>query len=126
MTWVRSPVAAGLSTDYSVLGGKLTQPGTVTSSIGLDWIIGEVIDKHCGHYWKQVIPSITGGDFRRLPTLNKIPLPLGVSIVSGKGQGSCGTIGAHPNPFAIGPNTKLLGISRYHINSSVLDSCLSN
>ena len=41
-TRVRSRVAAGLLTDYSVLGGNL-EPGTVASSIGLDWIIGEVM-----------------------------------------------------------------------------------
>ena len=35
-TRVRSRVAAGLPTGYSVLG-------TVASSIGLDWIIGEVM-----------------------------------------------------------------------------------
>ena len=40
-TRVRSRVAAGLPTGYSVLGGNL--PGTVSSSIGLDWIIGEVM-----------------------------------------------------------------------------------
>ena len=29
-----------------------------------------------GLCWKQVISSILGEDFRRLPTLNKRPLPL--------------------------------------------------
>ena len=28
------------------------------------------IDRHLGLCWKQVVPYIPGGDFRRLPTLN--------------------------------------------------------
>ena len=39
-SWVRFPLAVGLPTGYSVLGG------TVTSSFGPDWIIGEVIDTY--------------------------------------------------------------------------------
>ena len=39
-TRVQSRVAVGLLTGYSVLGGNLV---TATSSIGLDWIIGEVM-----------------------------------------------------------------------------------
>ena len=66
----------GLSTDYLVLGDNL--PGTVTSSIGLDWIIGEVIDIHCGLCREQVVRSIPDEDFRRLPTLNKRPLPFNI------------------------------------------------
>ena len=45
-----SRVAAGLPTGYSVLG--VTLPGIVASSIGLDWIIGEVNDTQRGLYWK--------------------------------------------------------------------------
>ena len=40
--------------------------GYCSSSVGLDWIIGEVMART-----KSIGPPIPGGDFRRLPTLNK-------------------------------------------------------
>ena len=57
----------------SILGGSLTREpnmGTVISSIGIDQIIRELIDRRRLFCWKQVVPSIPGGDLRRLPTLN--------------------------------------------------------
>ena len=71
MTRARCRVATGPSTDYSVLGDNLLD--TVTSSIGLDWIIKEVTDTYHGLCRNQVVPSIQnvpGKDFRRLPMLN--------------------------------------------------------
>ena len=73
-TWVRSQIAAGLLTGYSVLGGNLTGYWYQQYWARLDNRGGN--DTHRGLCWKQVFPSIPGGDFRRLPTLNKRPLPL--------------------------------------------------
>ena len=42
-TRVRSRVAAGLPTGYSVLGGNLT--GYCCQQYGLDWLIGEVMTR---------------------------------------------------------------------------------
>ena len=69
----------------------VTLPGTVAkcaSSIGLDWIIGEVIDTHRRLCWKQVDPSVPGGDFSKLPMLIKRPLPLTNSADSDQTEGA--------------------------------------
>ena len=71
---VRSRVAAGLPTGYSGLGGNLTGYCCQQYRPRLDNRGGN--GTHRGLCWKQVVPSIPGGDFRRLPTLNKRPLPL--------------------------------------------------
>ena len=68
---VRSQVAAGLPTGYS--GGNLTGYCCQQYRPRLDNRGGN--GTHRGLCWKQVVPSIPGGDFRRLPTLNKRPLP---------------------------------------------------
>ena len=72
-TRVPSRVAAGLPTGYSVLGGNLTGYCRQQYRARLDnW---EGNDTHRGLCWKYVVPSIPGGDFRRLSMLNKRPLP---------------------------------------------------
>ena len=71
---VRSRVAAGLPTGYSGLGGNLIGYCCQQYRPRLDNRGGN--GTHRGLCWKQVVPSIPGGDFRRLPTLNKRPLPL--------------------------------------------------
>ena len=63
-TRVRSRVAAGLPTGYSV-----------ASSIGLDWIIGEVMTRTVDSAGNKSFHPYQVGDFRRLSTLNKRPLP---------------------------------------------------
>ena len=68
---VRSRVAAGLPTGYSGLGGNLTGYCCQQYRPRLDNRGGN--GTHRGLCWKQVVPSIPGGDFRRLPTLNKRP-----------------------------------------------------
>ena len=75
-TRVRSRVAAGLPTGYSVLGDNLTGYCYQQYQPRQDDRAGN--DTHRGLGWKQVVLSIPGGDFRRLPTLNKrlLPLPL--------------------------------------------------
>ena len=70
---VRSRVAAGLPTGYSGLGGNLTGYCCQQYRPRLDNRGGN--GTHRGLCWKQVVPFIPGGDFRRLPTLNKRPLP---------------------------------------------------
>ena len=72
-TLVRSRVAAGLPTGYSVLGGSLTRYCYQQYRPRLDNRGGN--DTHLGLCWKQVVPSIPGGDFRKLSTLNKRSLP---------------------------------------------------
>ena len=72
-TRVRSTVAKGLSNDYSVLGGDLTWYCFQQYQPRLDNLVG--IETYHGLCWRQVDPSIPGGDFRRLHTLNKRPLP---------------------------------------------------
>ena len=69
----RSRVAAGLPTGYSGLGGNLTGNCCQQYRPRLDYRGGN--GTHRGLCRKQVVPSIPGGDFRRLPTLNKRPLP---------------------------------------------------
>ena len=69
---VRSRVVAGLPTGYSGLGGNLTGYCFQQYRSRLDNRGGD--GTHRGLCWKQVVPSIPGGDFRRLPTLNKRPL----------------------------------------------------
>ena len=71
---VRSRVAAGLPTGYSGLDGNLTGYCCQQYRPRLDNRGGN--GTHLGLCWKKVVPSIPGGDFRRLPTLNKRPLPL--------------------------------------------------
>ena len=73
-TRVRSRVVVGLPTDYSVLGGNLTRYCCQQYRPRLDNRGGN--GRHRGLCWKLVVPSIPGGDFRRLPTLNMRPLPL--------------------------------------------------
>ena len=63
---VRSRVVAGLPTGYSGLGGNLTGYCCQQYRPRLDNRGG--IGTHRGLCWKQVVPSIPGGDFRRLPT----------------------------------------------------------
>ena len=70
-TRVRSTVATGLSNDFSVLGGNPSGYCYQDYWPRLDNLGG--IETHCGLCWKQVVPSIPGGDFRRLPILNKRP-----------------------------------------------------
>ena len=70
---VRFRLAAGLPTGYSGLGGNLTGYCCQRYRPRLDNRGGN--GTHRGLCWKQVVPSIPGGDFRRLPTLNKRPLP---------------------------------------------------
>ena len=69
---VRSRVAAGLPTGYSGLGGNLTGYCCQQYWPRLGNRGGN--GTHRGLCWKQVVPSIPDGDFRRLPTLNKRPL----------------------------------------------------
>ena len=66
---VRSRVAAGLLTGYSVLGGSLTGYCYQQYRPRLDNRGGN--DTPRGLCWKLVVPSLPGGDVRRLPTLNK-------------------------------------------------------
>ena len=73
-TGVRSRVAAGLPTGYSVLGGNLTGYCCQQYRPRLD--NGGGNDTHRGLCWKQIVPLIPGGDFRRLSTLNKRPFYL--------------------------------------------------
>ena len=74
---VQRRAARFVSNDYRRTSSVTEMIATLGwDSIGLDWIIGEVNDTHRGLCWKQVVPSIPGRDFRRLPTLNKRPLPL--------------------------------------------------
>ena len=68
-TWNLTRVAAGLPTGYSVLGGNLTGYCNQQYRPRLDNRGGN--DMHRGLCWKQVVPSIPGGDFRRLPKINK-------------------------------------------------------
>ena len=75
---VRSRVAAGLPNGYSGLGGNLTGYCCQQYRPRLDYRGGN--GTHRGLCWKQFVPSIPGGDFRRLPTLNKRPLPLPYTI----------------------------------------------
>ena len=72
-TRVRSRVAAGLPTGYSVLGGNLTGYCCQQYRPRLDNRGGN--DTHRGLCLKymQVVPSIPGGDFRRISTLKKRP-----------------------------------------------------
>ena len=72
-TRVQSRVAAGLPTGHSGLGGNLTGYCCQQYLPRLDDPGGN--GTHRGLFWKQVVPSIPGGDLRRLPTLNKRPLP---------------------------------------------------
>ena len=67
-TRVRSRVAALLPTGFSVLGGNLAGYCYQQYRPRLDNRGGN--DTHLGLCWKQFVPSIPGGDFRRLPTLN--------------------------------------------------------
>ena len=75
-TRVRYQVAAGLPTCYSVLGGNLAGYCCQQYRPRLDNRGGN--DTHRGLCWKLVVPSIPGGDFRRLPTLNKRPFYPGI------------------------------------------------
>ena len=74
---VRSRVAAGLPTGYSGLGGNLTGYCCQQYWPRLDNRGGN--GTHRGLCCKQVVPSIPGGDFRRLPTLNKRPFTFSAS-----------------------------------------------
>ena len=77
---VRSRVAAGLPTGYSRLCGNLTGYCCQQYRPRLDNRGGN--GTHHGLCCKQVDPSIPGGDFCRLPTLNKRPLPFFYLLVS--------------------------------------------
>ena len=66
-------VPARLPTGYSVLGGNLTGYCCQQYRPSLDNRGGN--DTHGGLCWKYVVPSIPGGDFGSLSTLNKRALP---------------------------------------------------
>ena len=68
--WVRFPVEAEISTDYSVLSGSLKGYCYQLYKPRPDNRGGN--GTHHGLFWKQVVPSIPGGDFRRLPTFTFI------------------------------------------------------
>ena len=66
-TRVQSRVAARLQTGYSVIGGNLTGYCYQQYRSRLDNRGGN--DMYRGLCWKQIVQSIPGGDFRRLPSL---------------------------------------------------------
>ena len=133
---VRSRVAAGLPTGYSGLGGNLTGYCCQQYRPRLDNRGGN--GTHRGLCWKQVVPSIPGGDFRRLPTLNKRPLPfklfdshfryfpMSMSVPVGLHVMAQNFTNKRITPFSDSSNCKSLLITYFCPYILLITDCLAN